>query len=450
MSQATVISLIIFAATYVFMLAFQKIRPHIAVGSALLFIILGTVGIIDGFSYTVPEAIAQIDWNVLMMIAGIMGTVYFFIDSQMPQRISDSLMSRVSDARTAVIVISLFAGIISAFIDNVATVLMVAPVAISFCKKLNISPVPSIICISIASNLQGAATLVGDTTSILLGKAANLDFSDFFWDDGRLGMFFVVELGAIASTLVIAWLFRKQKQKISIDGRTEVNDIFPSIMLALTILALIAVSFIPYKSNAAEGQFYKPDTTNGIICMFFFIVCAVRRIIKDKNFSSFNKVMKEMDYYTIVLLAGLFIVIGGVTKAGVIDWLGTVIAKVGGENGSVFLIYTIIVWFSVLVSAFVDNIPYTATMLPVVAVISGTLTASGSSVDPKLLYYGLLVGATLGGNLTPIGASANIAGIGILRKEGYTVKTKEFMKHGIPITLAAVVTGYLMVWAIWS
>jgi len=432
------------------MLAFQKIRPHIAVASALIFIILGSTGIIEGFSFTPIEALAQIDWNVLMMIAGIMGIVYFFIESQMPQRISDALMSRVSDVRSAVILISLFAGIISAFIDNVATVLMIAPVALSFCKKLNISPVPSIICISIASNLQGAATLVGDTTSILLGKAANLDFSDFFWDEGRLGMFFVVELGAIASTLVIAWLFRKQKQKISMNDHTEVKDKFPTVILLLTILSLIAVSFIPYQSNAEAGQFYKPDATNGFICMFFFLVCIVRQIIKDKSFRSFKKVVSEIDYYTIALLAGLFIVIGGVTKAGVIDWLGSLIAKAGGENGSVFIVYTIIVWFSVIISAFVDNIPYTATMLPVVAVIANTLTASGSTVEPKLLYYGLLVGATLGGNLTPIGASANIAGIGILRKEGYEVKTKEFMKYGIPVTLAAVITGYLMIWALWS
>ena len=450
MTQATIISLIIFAATYVFMLAFQKIRPHVAVASALIFVILGSTAVIDGFSYTPLEAFAEIDWNVLMMMTGIMGIVYFFIESQMPQRISDALISRVSDVRAAVIVISLFAGIISAFIDNVATVLMVAPIALSFCKKLNISPVPSIICISIASNLQGAATLVGDTTSILLGKAANLDFSDFFWDDGRLGMFFVVELGAIASTLVIAWLFRMQKQKISINDHTEVKDKFPTVILVLTILSLIAVSFIPYQSNAEAGQFYKPDATNGMICMFFFVVCIVHQVIKDKNFGSLKNVLSQIDYYTIVLLAGLFIVIGGITKAGVIDWLGSLIAKAGGENGSVFLVYTIIVWFSVIISAFVDNIPYTATMLPVVAVIANALTASGSTVDPKLLYYGLLVGATLGGNLTPIGASANIAGIGILRKEGYEVKTKEFMKYGVPITLAAMITGYFLIWALWS
>ena len=450
MGQATIISLIIFAATYVLMLAFQKARPYIVLASAAIFVLIGTTGWISGFSYSFVDAVSQIDWNVLMMIAGTMGLVYLFIESKMPQLISDVLISKVPDVRAAVIVLSLFAGIISAFVDNVATVIMIAPVAISFCKKLNISPVPAIICIAISSNLQGAATLVGDTTSILLGKAANLDFFDFFWDEGRLGMFFVVQLGAIAATLVIAWLFRKQNQKIDMHERTEVKDKVPTVLLLLAIATLIAASFIPYKSNAAEGQFYKPEITNGLICMFYFIVGLVYKVIKTKKFDIVKNALKEIDYYTIVLLAGLFIVIGGITEAGVIDWLGQTISKAGGSGGSVFLVYTIIVWASVLLSAFVDNIPYTATMLPVVAVIANTLSTSVGSVNPKLLYYGLLVGATLGGNLTPIGASANIAGIGILRKEGYEVKSGEFMKYGIPITLAAVVTGYLLVWAIWS
>lgn len=113
--------------------------------------------------------------------------------------------------------------------------------------------------------------------------------------------------------------------------------------------------------------------------------------------------------------------------------------------GSVFLVYTVVVWMSVLLSAFIDNIPYTATMLSVMPVIAADLC-----IEPKLLYYGLLCGATLGGNLTPIGASANIAGIGILRKEGYEVKAGTFMKYGVPFTLAAVITGYLLIWLIWA
>ena len=451
MSTVTIVSLVLFGITYILMMAFQKIRPYVAIGSAVIFVLMGSLHIFEGYSYTPLEALGEIDWNVIMMIAGTMGTVYLFIESKMPQLMSDYLISKMPNVKWAVFAMSLFAGVISAFVDNVATVLMIAPVAIAVCKKLEISPVPSIICIAVSSNLQGAATLVGDTTSILLGKAANLDFTDFFVDEGRPGMFFVVEAGALASALIILWMFRREKSPVNSMERTVVEDKFPTVLLIATVLTLIAVSFIPYKQNAEPGQFYKPDITNGLICVFYFIIGLVRDIIKRRSFKMLKASFMEIDYYTIALLAGLFVVIGGVSRAGVITMIGKAIAGIGGSSGtSVFLIYTIIVWISVLISAFIDNIPYTATMLPVVAVIAADLSAtSGIAVEPKLLYYGLLCGATLGGNLTPIGASANIAGIGILRKEGYEVKAGTFMKFGIPFTLAAVITGYILIWVIW-
>lgn len=456
MNPITITALILFAATYILMMAFQKIRPYVAIGSALIFITLGTIASASpdlfgsGFfnvgeltySYGVAQALGEIDWNVLMMIAGTMGTVYLFIESKMPQLMSDILISKMPNVKWAIVCLSLFAGIVSAFVDNVATVLMIAPVALAFCKKVNISPVPSIICIAVSSNLQGAATLVGDTTSILLAKSANLDFSDFFVDSGKPGMFWVVEAGAIVSALIILFMFRKDNAKIEFNARTKVEDKFPTFLLVGTIVLLIAASFIPYKDGAAEGQFYKPDITNGLICIGFFIIGIIREVFFNKNYKIVKDTFKEIDYYTIALLTGLFIVIGGIKSAGVIDVIGNGIAKLG--SGSEFIIYTIIVWISVILSAFIDNIPYTATMLTIVPVI-----AADMGMEPKLLYYGLLCGATLGGNLTPIGASANIAGIGILKKEGYEVKATTFMKYGVPFTLAAVLTGYILIWFIW-
>ena len=456
MNPITITALILFAATYILMMAFQKIRPYVAIGSALIFIALGTIASASpdlfgsGFfnvgdstySYGVAQALGEIDWNVLMMIAGTMGTVYLFIESKMPQLMSDILISKMPNVKWAIVCLSLFAGIVSAFVDNVATVLMIAPVALAFCKKVNISPVPSIICIAVSSNLQGAATLVGDTTSILLAKSANLDFSDFFVDSGKPGMFWVVEAGAIVSALIILFMFRKDNAKIEFNARTKVEDKFPTFLLVGTIVLLIAASFIPYKDGAAEGQFYKPDITNGLICIGFFIIGIIREVFFNKNYKIVKDTFKEIVYYTIALLTGLFIVIGGIKSAGVIDVIGNGIAKLG--SGSEFIIYTIIVWISVILSAFIDNIPYTATMLTIVPVI-----AADMGMEPKLLYYGLLCGATLGGNLTPIGASANIAGIGILKKEGYEVKATTFMKYGVPFTLAAVLTGYILIWFIW-
>ena len=150
-------AIILFAVTYVLMLAFGKYRPYIALASALVFIVSGMLPLGDIFS--------SIDFNVLLMIAGTMGLVQLFIDSKMPALLADLVMERVPNVQIAAVALSLFAGVISAFVDNVATVLMVAPVALAICKKLNTNPVPFIIGVAVSSNLQGAATLVGDTTA---------------------------------------------------------------------------------------------------------------------------------------------------------------------------------------------------------------------------------------------------------------------------------------------
>ena len=207
-------------------------------------------------------------------------------------------------------------------------------------------------------------------------------------------------------------------------------------MLAGTVLLLILASFIPGGS--------KPEITNGLICMGVMLIGLIREIIISKKpLESIKEVVKEIDFFTLLLLTGLFIVIAGITEAGVVNEIGKAFANLSG--GNVFIAYTLIVWASVILSAFIDNIPYVATMLPVTAYI-----ASHMGISPTILYFGLLVGATLGGNLTPIGASANITGIGILRQNGYEVKNWDFMKISIPFTLIAVLTGYLLVWLFWG
>lgn len=421
-----VLAVVLFALTYVLLLIFPRKRAHIALISAAIFIVAGIMPL-DKVLYTV-------NWNVLLMIAGTMGIVSLFIESKMPALLGDIIIEKTPNVKWAIVSLSLFAGIISAFVDNVATVLMIAPVALTISKKLDISPVPSIIAIAISSNLQGAATLVGDTTSILLGGQAGLDFLDFFFFQGRMGMFWIVQVSALAATLVLLFIFRKHSQPITPLGRERVTDYFPTVLLVGTIVLLILASFIP-------GD-YKPEITNGIICMGLFLIGLIRILIKTKNLKAIRPHLEEIDFFTLLLLAGLFIVVGGITEAGVVDEISKFFVSVGNDN--IFVIYTLIVWFSVLLSAVIDNIPYVATMLPVVAGIAGIL-----EVSPYLLYFGLLTGATLGGNLTPIGASANITALGILRKEGHEVKALDFMKISVPFTLTAVFVGYVLVWFIW-
>ena len=418
-------TVIVFILTYILMICLPKRRHWVAVAAAVLFIASGAMPL--------GNALREINWNVLMMLAGTMGTVALFIDSRMPERMADLLLKKTPNVMWVAVALSVFAGVVSAFVDNVATVLMIAPVALAIAKRLNVSPVALLICIAVSSNLQGAATLVGDTTSILLGGYAGMDFLDFLFLDGKFSIFWAVELGALVTVPVIMLIFRKSRDKVEVGEPTEVKDLVPTVLLVGTVVLLIAASFIPGR----------PALTNGFICIGIFVIGLIYTLLIRKNTALFKSVWGEIDVQTLGLLAALFIVIGTLTYQGVIEDISGLFVYIGG--GNLFLMYSLIVWGSVLFSAFIDNIPYVATMLPVVQGIAAMM-----GCDAHVLYFGLLVGATLGGNLTPIGASANIAGIGILQKNGYEVKTSDFLRIGVPFTLMAVLTGYLFCWFVWA
>ena len=214
---------------------------------------------------------------------------------------------------------------------------------------------------------------------------------------------------------------------------SEVHDYLPTAMLILMVGALITASFIPDT----------PSITNGVICCTLAVITIIIDTIRDGNTEDTIASVMTLDFGTLGLLTGLFVVIGGLTNTGIINDFADLIVKAGGNDK--FLLYTIIVWGSVLISAFVDNIPYVATMLPVLTAVTSTL-----GIEPYLLYFGLLSGATLGGNITPIGASANIAAVGLLESEGYQVSFKDFMRIGVPYTLVAVIAGYIFIWLVWS
>lgn len=420
-----ILALILFIITYLLMMIFSTKREIIVIISSILFTLLGIINF--------KEAITAINYDALLIIIGTMGIVGFFIESKMPCLMADYLLTKVTDTKWAIVVLAMLAGIVSAFVDNVATVLMVAPIGLAICKKLNISPVNALIAISVSSNLQGAATLIGDTTSIILGSYANMNFVEFFFVEGKPSIFFAVELGAIVTISVMLFLFRKYKTKIPKGEITKISDYFPTILIILNIVLLIINSFLPTNSII----------TNGVICIALYIIGIIYYIIRKRNFKIIKNSLKAIDLKTIIMLAGIFVVIAGITKAGLIQQLSNIFIKIGKNN--IFIIYTVITFGSVFLSSFIDNIPYVATMLPVVSQIATTANA-----PIYLLYFGLLSGATLGGNLTPIGASANITTIAILKKEGYNVKLKDYFKIGIPFTLAAVITGYLYIWFVWG
>ena len=429
--------LIVFILMYASIIVFNKYKVYASLAAA----VITSVALLISKHLTFLGMLAEIDFNVILMLLGIMLTVGVFSESGMPSKIADKIMSKIPSALVAIVLLSVISGIISAFVDNVATVLMLAPIGLAVAKKAEVSPIPVIISIAVSSNLQGAATLVGDTTSIMLGSFADMNFFEFFFLDGKLSIFWAVELGALITTPILFFLFRKDNKKIKIASENiQVKTLVPTILLCLNMGLLVLSSFLTDKI-----AFLAPiaPMINGIICILFGIISIVFYFAKFKEpFVSTCK--KLIDFETILFLLFLFIVIIAVETVGIIDDISQMFISLGNKN--VFLLYTVIVFASVVISAFIDNIPYVATMLPVVSGLALGLP----NVSPYLLYFGLLCGATLGGNLTPIGASANVVGIGILRKEGYNVKFSDFFKIGIPFTLAAVLSGYLLIWFVWA
>ena len=422
-----------FVLTYILIIAFSNKKALI---TGIIALILGVSCLISG-DLTFASLLKSIKFDVLLMLIGIMLTVGIFTDSGMPNMLSEKMVSKIPNALVALVLISLVSGVVSAFVDNVATVLMLAPIGIAVAKKIDVSPIPVIISIAVSSNLQGAATLVGDTTSIMLGEAAGMDFFDFFFMDGKFSIFWAVELGMLATIPILIFIFRKNNKKLLYQAeKVEIKSYVPTVLLLLNFICLAFSSFLP---EIIVGGI---NITNGTICMAFGIVTLVFYVIRTKQ-NVIKTVKASIDTETILFLFFLFVIISTVQAVGIIDDIGNFFKGIGSSN--IFLLYTLIVVLSVVLSAFIDNIPYVATMLPVIASVT-----TGMPEYAIVLYFGLLIGATLGGNLTPFGASANVVGIGILKKEGYSVKMSDFFKIGIPFTLVAVLSGYLFCWLVWA
>lgn len=448
--------LVLFILMYVCVIALPKFKPHITGVTAL---VLSVACAISGDMLWHEAFTGAINYNVVMMLVGIMITVGLFTESGMPNKLADKLISSIPNAMWILVFMAILSGVISAFVDNVATVLMLAPIGLAIAKKVGVSPIPVLISIAVSSNLQGAATLVGDTTSVMLGGFADMNFMEFFVLDGRLSIFWAVELGALLTVPVLVFIFRKQNKKFEyLSEKVKVTTLFPSIMLILNIACLVLCSFVPVPAG------FIADHINGLLCLAFGIICLIYHIATAKRTEKINDdgttefiggkkqavktVFGTIDFPTVLFLIFLFIIIKAVESVGIINDISNMFVKVGSQN--IFLLYTIIVFASVLISAFIDNIPYVATMLPVIQGLVVGLGLPASSPIAYLLYFGLLCGATLGGNITPVGASANVVAIGMLNKEGYEVKSSDFFKIGIPFTLVAVLGGYLFIWLVWG
>lgn len=419
----SVICLTFFFLAYLLFIVFPKRRTFTALGASLSLIAFNVIPF--------KHAFWVINWNVIGIFLGTAMVANVFIESRVPAFLAEIIVDNAKNTKWAILSICILTGFLSAFVENISTVLIIAPIALCLAKKINLNPMKMLIAIAISSNLQGTATLIGDPPSMLLAGFAKMNFMDFFIYQGKPGIFFAVEFGALAAFAVLFFIFRREKQKTQLIRIEKVVSWWPTIILFNLMFCLALSSLVD------------PDFSYlaGLLCITFGIISILwNKVSNNKNILGS---LKLLDTNTAFFLAGIFVLVGSITLTGWVDKFAIFFSRNIGTN--IFLGYTLFVFVAVLCSAVIDNIPFLAAMLPVAISVSHSL-----NMHPSLFLFGLLIGASLGGNITPIGASANIVACGILKKHGYEVRFGDFMKIGIPFTFAAVTLSYLFIWFVWK
>ncbi|MCX8065668.1 MAG: SLC13 family permease [Candidatus Hydrogenedentes bacterium] len=417
-----ILSITIFTSAYILFFIFPNKRSLSAFVCAVICLATGTIPL--------REALYAIDLNVLGIFVGMLFIADFFTVSKCPAYLATILAHKTQSVPLIFLSICILTSFISAFVENVATVLIIAPICFEITKRLNINPTILIIAIAISSNLQGTATLIGDPPSMILAGYTGMNFIDFFVYHGKPGIFFAIQIGAIFTLIYLYFLFKKF-QAVSEVEIERVTTWFPTILLVI-LIALLAIASVFEKSLL---------TSPGLICCIVAMVGICWAIFSKKV--SIRKTMSELDWDTTFFLIGVFILVGVLSYQKLTNDIAEFIFQTLGK--SPITTYTCLIVISVILSGFVDNVPYISAMLPI-----AKLLAEKGGYSPTLLYFGLLIGSCLGGNLTPIGASANIVGCGLLRKKGYEVSILEWLKISIPFTILAVVPASIFIWWIWK
>jgi Na+/H+ antiporter NhaD/arsenite permease-like protein len=411
---------------YAFIVVFPGKKSFSSLGAAAAMLILRVVGPFQVLG-------ELIYWTVLMIFVGSLVIAELFIYSRVPAAIADSIVDRSPGVGIAIVAILVMTGIISAFVENVATVLVMAPIALALCGKLDLDPTYFMIGLAVMANLQGTATLVGDPPSMIFAQFAGYGFNDFFVFRGKLSIFFAVQAGMIAGALFFyAYFARKGGKKIRLE-QEKVLTLVPSVLLVLMIGGLAAASFISGGISLASGLIVMALAAAGLVWY---------TAVRGEGGAEVLRLIKSLDWDTVFFLIGIFVVVGSVAQVGLLEDFSALLSRLIGQ--SVFLGFFLIVTVSTLVSGFVDNVPYIIVMLPV----AGTL-AKSLSLQPELYMFALLVGSCMGGNLTPFGASANVVSVGILRKQGRETSFLQWLKIGLPFTLLTTTASAAFIWIVW-
>jgi Na+/H+ antiporter NhaD/arsenite permease-like protein len=428
-------------ATALFILAYglivsEKIHKTIvAIFGAALMIVLKIVTQEDAFH----SMDLGIDWNVIFLLVSMM----IIINIMKPTGVFEYIAiksAKVAKGKPFMImaIFSVVTAVVSAFLDNVTTVLLIAPVTLLICQALELDVVPYLITEALASNIGGTATLIGDPPNIMIASKAQLDFMAFVYN---LTPVIIVVL--IAYIISIKFIFGKKlkvrdelRQRImAMDEREAIKD--PVLLKkSLAVLAITITGFV------LHGMLHFEPAT---IALFGAGLLLLVSGTKEPH-----HILAEAEWATLFFFMGLFIIIGGVVKVGLIKWMSIQVLNI--TQGNLLGTSMIVMWFSAFASAFIDNIPYVATMNPLIIDMAKQLWPNFSGLQllhhPDLMpmWWSLALGACLGGNGTAIGASANVIVVGMAEKMGKPISFKKFMLYGMPLMIESVIICTVYVW----
>ncbi|MDH4027800.1 MAG: ArsB/NhaD family transporter, partial [Nitrospirota bacterium] len=380
-----------------------------------------------------------IDWNVIFLLISMMVIINLMRPTGVFEYIAikSAKLGKGEPFRILAIFATVTA-VLSALLDNVTTVLLIVPVTILIADALEVDPLPYLISCALASNIGGTATLIGDPPNIMIASKAQLDFMDFIY---HLGPIVVVMMFVYIFVIKLIWgkkLKTREELKKRIMAMNENEAIKNPVMLkkSLAVLALVLTGFI------FHGVLHFQPAT---VALFG----AGLLLLLSKTHEP-HHILAEVEWPTIFFFMGLFIIIGGIVKVGLIKWMSVMVLDI--TQGNMFATSMVIMWFSAFASAFIDNIPYVATMNPLIVDMAKQLwpdlsgTALLHHVDLMPVWWSLALGACLGGNGTAIGASANVIVVGMSEKAGRKISFGKFMLYGMPIMLLTVVISTVYVW----
>jgi len=387
-----------------------------------------------GFS-TIPKLLTYIDLDVLGLIVAMSIISWFLADCGIVG-VAASALSRLRSPVLVVQALALTSGLISIFLENVSTVFLIAPTALAVCNRLGIDPIPTLILVAVASNMAGSATLVGDPPAAITASYLNLGFGDFIVTYGRPSMFFMTLIPmfvAIATIPAYVKISRGVQKNIAANPSGSGQGL--DVRYVAAVLAALAVKIALLTVRKELGLSLSACALPPAIALLLLY-----------GRGKFLRVLKDgLDLKLLVFLASMFLMVGGLNESGAITLIANWFTSVAG--GDLVLTALLIVFVSVAVSAFIDNVPYVAAMLPAISIVAREL--SGGQYLTVTLAWALLIGATLGGNITYIGASANYVAVRILESKGRRVTFLRFIRIGLPFTLISVGTALAIYYPAW-